>query len=131
VATSGVESVPLVYPEAMLYPSLFWKDDQEGSMFGVLPLALLAANCKCTSLGFAGVEDHMQCQIMDLSSRTSTDPRYVFYAFDCIANVHLRGQDTRIVLSRGFMKEEASQSLSPNRSSKYNTDAIDSRPVVN
>jgi hypothetical protein len=61
----------------------------------------------------------------------SMDPRYLFYAFDCIANVHLRGQDSRLVLSRGFMKEEASQSLSPNRSSKYNTDAIDSQRVVN
>ena len=61
----------------------------------------------------------------------SVDPRYLFYAFNCIANVNLRGQDTRIVLSHGFMKEDRSQSLSPNRSSKYNTDAIDSRPVVN
>jgi hypothetical protein len=121
----------LVYPETMLYPSLFWKDNSEGSMFGALPSALLASNEECSCLGFAGIQDHMQCQITDLTSRASTDPRYLFYAFDCIVNVNLRGQDSRIVLSHGFMKEERSQSLSPNRSFKYNTDAIDSRPVVN
>ena len=61
MVTSGIESVPLVYPEAMLYPSLFWKDDQEGSMFGALPSALLAASSECSRLGFAGIEDHMRC----------------------------------------------------------------------
>jgi hypothetical protein len=62
------------------------------------------------------VQDHMLCQITDPTSRASTDPRYLFYAFDCFANVNLRGQDTRLVLSCGFMKEERSQTLSPNRS---------------
>jgi hypothetical protein len=131
VTTSGTGSVPLVYPEAMLYLSLFWKDNFERSMYGALPLALLAANQECAHLGFAGVQDHMRCQMTDLSSCSSTDPRYLFYAFDYIANVNLRGQDTQIVLSRGFMKEERSQSLSLNRSFTYNTDAIDSRPIVN
>ena len=131
VSTSKGESVPLVYPEAMLYPSIFWKDDDEGAMFGAMPSALLAADRECASLGFAGVGDHMRTRLTDMSSRTSTDPRYIFYAFDCLANVHLRGQDSRIVLSRGFVKEEGSVGMRSNCSEHFNTDAIDSRPVVN
>jgi len=43
VATIPGKSVPLVYPEAMLFPSLFWKDDgTEGSLLGAIPCGALA-----------------------------------------------------------------------------------------
>ena len=32
----------------------------------------------------------------------STDSRYITYAFDCVTNLNLRGEDSRVLLSRGL-----------------------------
>lgn len=52
--------MPLVYPEAMLFPSMFYKDIPDGSMLGAIPLALLADDFTCKRMGFAGVRDHIR-----------------------------------------------------------------------
>ena len=41
------DSVPFVYPEAILFPSIFWKDTDNGSMIGAIPSALLASEFEC------------------------------------------------------------------------------------
>lgn len=131
VCTSEGHSVPLVYVEGTMFPSIFWKDTYDGSLVGAMPSALLNDARECNRHGYASVTDHIRSRIKNLSLRTSSDPRYIFHAFDCFANINLRGEDSRIVLSRGFVENETKGGVRPNRSEYFNTDSIDSRPVVN
>ena len=106
VSTSKGHSVPLVYPEAMMYPSIFWKDTHDGSQVGSIPSSLLNDSRHCNGHGFASLTDHLRARLTNPSLRTSTDPRYIFHAFDCFANLNLRGEDSRVVLSRGFIENQ-------------------------
>jgi hypothetical protein len=42
VATNPSKIVPVVFPEGMLFPSIFYKDDGCGSIIGALPCGTLA-----------------------------------------------------------------------------------------
>jgi predicted GIY-YIG superfamily endonuclease len=131
VSTSEGHSVPLVYPEGMMFPSIFWKDTSDGSLLGAIPSSLLTDSKQCAKQGFASLTDHMRCRMKNPSLRTSSDPRHIYHAFDCFTNVNLRGQDSRLVLSRGFVESDNGGGVCANSSDWFNTDAIDSRPVVN
>ncbi len=52
-------------------------------------------------------------------------------AFDCFANINLHGEDSCVVLSHGFVESQGGGGVRPNRSEYFNTDSIDSCPVVN
>ncbi len=106
VCTSEGHSVPLVYPEGMMFPSIFWKDTINSLLIGAIPSSLLTDSRQCRIHGFASVTDHLRSRIKNLSLRTSTDPWYIFHAFDCFANINIRGEDSRVVLSHGFVKSQ-------------------------
>jgi hypothetical protein len=131
VCTSKGHSIPLVYLEGMMFPSIFWKDTIKSLLVGAIPSSLLTDSWQCMKHGFASVMDHLRSRIKHPSLRTSTDPRYIFHAFDCFANINLRGEDSRVVLSHGFVKSQGGCGVWPNRSKYFNTDSIDSRPVMN
>jgi len=131
VATSDGYSVPLVYPEAMMFPSIFYKDTTDGSLLGGIPSCLLADDNVCRRNGFATVSEHTRARLKNPSLLCSTDPRYIFHAFDCFTNLNLRGEDSRLVLSRGFVEKQGTGGVTANRSQMFNTDSVDSRPVVN
>ena len=40
-AVSPGQSIPLLYPEGMLFPSLFWKGAQDGGVLGAIPCACM------------------------------------------------------------------------------------------
>ena len=101
-ATSPPNSVPLLQPEAMLFPSIFWHQNTDGSYSGAIPSPLYNDHKQNELLGFASLEQHLQTRLKDSSLLTSTDPRYVQYVFDTIFNLQLRVNDTRIVLNRGW-----------------------------
>jgi hypothetical protein len=130
VSTSKGHAVPLVYPEGMLFPSIFWTDTENSSLVGALPAAVMASKRECRAFGFASMQDHIKARLTNLSLRCATDPRYIFFAYDCVANINLRGEDTRVILSRGFVESQGNGGLKANQSREFNTDAIDSRPVV-
>ena len=102
VATSDGTSIPLLYPEAMLFPSIFWKQGHDGSCDGAIPVGLWTDASTANTLGFASIEDHMRCRLKNSSLLCSTDPCYIYFAFDLVNNVMARGVDNRIVLRRGF-----------------------------
>ena len=131
VSTSKGHAVPLVYPEGMLFPSIFWTDTEDGSLVGALPAAIMASKKECRAFGFASMQDHIQSRLTNPTLRCFTDPRYIFYAYDCVSNINLRGEDARIILSRGFVESQGRGGLKANRNRQFNTDAVDSRPVVN
>jgi hypothetical protein len=65
--------------------------------------------------------DHLRSTIKNPLLRKSTDPHYIFHAFDCFANVNLCGEDSCIVLSHGFVESQGGGGVWPNRSKYFNT----------
>ena len=100
--TSPPNSVPLIQSEAMLFPSIFWKQNEDGGYAGAIPAGLYNDTWHNSTLGFVGLDDMLKTRLKDSSLLTSSDPRYIQYAFDCIFNLQLRESDTRVVLSRGW-----------------------------
>lgn len=100
-ATSIGKSIPLLYPEAMLFPSIFWRAaDTSGAMLGAITSPLLTKNvCK---FDFASVYSHICSRLKSLSSTTSTDPRYLSFCYDICTNITSNHSDTQIVLCRSL-----------------------------
>ena len=131
-ATSPDCSVPLLHPEAMLFPTIFWKQTKDFTYPGAISASLFNNENHNRSLGFAGLDDMMRTRIKDSSLLTSSDPRYIQYAFDSVFNLQLRGKDSRIVLNRGWA--HASESNVASQQYKEGSmffDQSDSRKNVN
>ena len=135
VSTSSTHSVPLVYPEGVLFPSLFWHMCPDGSIPGAIPGALMTSNQKLKKHGFATLYDHMRTRVLNTQLISSTDYRYQFYAMDACINLGIRGHDTRVILSRGFGEKMNHSGILMNYDQEdnpmLNCDFIDSRPIVN
>jgi hypothetical protein len=131
VCTSEGHSVPLMYPEGMMFPSIFWKDTIDSSLIGAIPSSLLTDYWQCRKHHFVSLMDHLRSRINNPLLRTSTDPYYIFHAFDCFANINLCGEDSHVVLSRGFVESQGGGGIGANRSKYFNIDSIDSRLVMN
>ena len=53
-------SVPLFQSEAMMFPTIFWKQNLDGSYPGAVPFpGLYYSSQRNASLGYASLEDHM------------------------------------------------------------------------
>ncbi|KAF4753036.1 hypothetical protein FOZ62_011082, partial [Perkinsus olseni] len=95
-------SIPLLYPEGMLFPSIFWKSLADGTVVGALPHCLWTAAGECKKAGFASLSEHIRTRLTDPTLLTSTDPRAIQFYFDALFNLQLSHSDTRIVMSRGW-----------------------------
>ena len=132
VATSKGQSIPLLYPEAMIFPSIFWKQREDGCYDGAIPIGLWTDERGANSHGFAGIASHMRCRLKNTSLLCSTDPRYIYFAFDSVNNLMARGVDNRLVLKRGFEHMLGPGKLhGQNNDSQLSSDMIDSRRNVN
>lgn len=133
ISTTPGNSVPLVYPEAMLFPSIFWKDDGAGdaAILGALPCGLLAHDATLRKHGVASIQSHVQSRITNTSLATSTDVRYLCFAFDEIVNLGCRHEDVRVLLHRGVVGASNGIRVSGIDKSFLDTDSCDSRPTVN
>ena len=132
VATTPGKSVPLVFPEGMLFPSLFWKDDDtEGSILGAMPCGALAHSNTLGKFGIADLTTQIRSRMTNPALGTSTDPRYLCYAFDTVVNLGCRHEDTRVVLHRGIVGTKSGIALREDNFSHFNVDSVDSRPTVN
>ena len=128
VSSSLGESIPLLYPEGMLFPSIFWKMVENcGSIIGSLPSCLLAHTSSFH--GFASVGDHIRSRLTLPGTATSSNQKYVAFSYDMLTNLTLNHQDTRIVLNRGLvMGDSGVQCRSRDDSSLL--DSIDSKLMV-
>jgi predicted GIY-YIG superfamily endonuclease len=111
VATSKATTIPLVYAEGMLFSDIFYYSNEEGSILGAIPTALLADDRTLSRLGIAPLRDHFRTRINDPSLLSSTDPRYHFFSFDNLVNLAMRGEDSRLVLHRGFADSQPNQGI--------------------
>ena len=130
-SSAGCKSVPLLYPEGMLFPSLFWKGKADGSIDGAIPSGFWTDNKFCGKYGYAGIEDHMRTRLMNSSLPMSCNPDYIFFAFDAVNNLLSRGIDNRYVLKRGFEHMLGDSSIHRvNNDEIIGCDVIDSRKTV-
>lgn len=107
-ATVSGKSIPILYPEAMLFPSIFYVEADEGAIAGAIPAPLLTETI--TKMGFASIKDHLKTRLTSCSSSTSTNPRYIAWAYDHVVNIMANHCDTRIILNRGLTVDDNSMS---------------------
>jgi hypothetical protein len=94
-------SIPLLYPEAMLFPSIFYKMvPQNGSFCGAFPSALLTESI--SEYGFQSIPQHVRSRLSSAANTCGSDPRYTSYCFDKLTNLSANHQDTRVSIHRGF-----------------------------
>ena len=101
VATCHGSSVPLMYPEGVLFPSIHWKTAPDKlSIVGCLPAPLLIKpmdGCR-----FASIQSHIRTRLTNPSCATSSDSRYCAHCYDMLTNVSANHEDTRMILNRGL-----------------------------
>ena len=73
IANRGNTTIPLVYPEAMAFPSIFWDSMFDGSVIGAIPTVLLVNAATLKRFGYVTLHNQFQTRLMDTSLLTSTD----------------------------------------------------------
>jgi len=133
VARQPGQSLPLVYPEGMLFSDIFCFDEKGHSIVGALPAALLHDDRTLKGLGYASLEDHFRTRISNPGLLASSNPRYHFFAFDALTNLGLRGCDSRVILRRGFaeIQSQGGVRIRGQEERVFDTEQVDSRPIVN
>ena len=129
-----VRSLPLLYPEGMLFTDIFYLDEEDGSIVGALPAALLHNATTLKQYGFAPLIDHYRARMSHPGLLTSTNPKYHCFAFDNLVNLGMRGCDSRIILRRGFVEfqqKEKGVRIRGREEPIFDSEHIDCRPVVN
>ena len=129
-STSEMECVPLLYPEAMIFPSIFWKlNDNVGSFPGAIPSSLLATQKSLN--GFASIKSHINVRLTNQFSTSSTSPSYISFQFDILSNLLMNSVDSRLVIARGLTCADGNigVKLKSNRETCLH-DSIDSKQMV-
>ena len=60
VATESSNSIPLLYTEAMLFPSYFWKTSIDGTCLGAIPTCFMTNDIQTARYEMASVKEHMR-----------------------------------------------------------------------
>ena len=113
----------------MIFPSIFWSMiPQNGAISGAIPSGLLQNS---SQYGFASIKNHVKCRIKLPGSSTSTNPTYISFLYDILANLTLSRGDSRIILNRGLIESTKNSGLDVrSRDDSLYTDSIDSRQAV-
>lgn len=133
VATNTRTTVPLVYPEGMLFSDIFFADTPEGAIIGALPAALLHGDRVLRQNGMATLQETYRTRLMSSALLTSANPKYHFWAFDALANFSLRGTDSRLILRRGFAEtqDRGGVRLRGKDEPIFDSDHVECRTLVN
>ena len=100
-STSNGISIPLLYPEAMLFPSIYWKSaDDKCSLVGAVPAPLLTDGIK--KYGFEELPTHIRGNLTSPLFATNTNPRYTAFCYDIHVNLAANREDTRCIISHGL-----------------------------
>ena len=106
VARCKGKTVPLLYSEGTVFPDIFYFSTKSGEVLGAIPTALWTDANLLSKYGVASMRSHAQVRIQDPSLLTCTDSRYHFMELDILVNLGLRGNDSRVVLHRGFAEKQ-------------------------
>ena len=101
VASSHGSTIPLMYPEVVLFPSIHWCMAHDNcSILGCIPAPLLTEYSSCSK--FASIHSHIRSRLTNPSCATSTDTRYIAHCYDILTNLTANHEDTRLILNRGL-----------------------------
>ena len=132
-ATIYGETIPLIYPEGMLYPDIFYSGTVDHSIIGAIPAAMLRDPGILKHHGVASLESHMRCRLGNPGLLSSCNPKYHLFLLDIFSNFCLRGCDSRVILRRGFAEQQGSGGvrMASSEEALFHTDQVDSRACVN
>jgi len=82
-ATVPGKSIPLLYPEGMMFPSIFWKMLDDGSIIGAIPSCLMNNQCQHAK-AFALPRDVYRSRATSAHTQTGTNHRYIAHIFDVL-----------------------------------------------
>ena len=103
-ATNIGASIPILYSKSMIFPSIFYHMTNDGAISGIIPSPLMT---ECINqLGFESLSKHIRSGLTSCSFTTSTDPRYISFAYDTMTNLAVNHEDHRIALNRGLTFDE-------------------------
>jgi hypothetical protein len=114
VSVTGDACVSLLYPEAQLFPRIFW-NSSNSSVFGAIPSFMLNCAQKSTDFGLASLQEHHDIRIRDGDMLTSKENAYWHYMFDVMLNSQLNHCSSKLVFKRGleFLQEEKTANRMP------------------
>ena len=130
---SPESSVPLLYPEGMLFPTIFWAE-ANNSIVGAIPSVFYS---NITNHGHIAtvpsLRDHFVARVMDNTLLTSHDFHYLQFAFDTLLNCDLNRNSAVVACQRGLEAiVRHGQKLSPDgQESILKFDESDARREVN
>ena len=130
VASSKGYSVPLLYPEAMLFSTIFYKSEEDGSYPGSLCSSLFSED-QNKKFGFASVVDHMTTRLKNCSLLCSTDDNYIQWLFDVVYNYYLANVHSSLIVDRGLEEIPKKDKCKTAGESVLKFDEADSRRNVN
>ena len=125
-------SIPLLYPESMLFSSIFYHMTDDGAISGSIPSPLMTEFID--KFGFQSLPQHIRSRLTSASFATGTDPRYIAFSYDTMTNLTVNHEDTRIALHRGLTVDEESDTGLGGKGKKHGDSAIlesiDSKQMV-
>ena len=132
VSTFPGRSMPLIFPEGCLYTDVFPFGMDDGSIVGAMPFPLLNSSNVLKRCGMLPLHDTYKTRLKSPALLASSNPKYHFWAFDALANFSLRGEDTRLVLRRGFAERLGSGGVKIRGQNEpiFNTEYVESKSNV-
>ena len=126
------KSIPLIYAEATLYPSIFPYDSgTDGSILGAIPSAFLSQEKNSVSHGVASLADHAMNRLFLAGNTAASDYRYQAFLFDALVNSNCSSEDSRVVLNRGVAESNTPTGLrTRSKDDHFFSDSIDNRQMV-
>ena len=95
-------SISPVQLEALLFPSIFYHQLDDGSFPGALPLVLYADKRYCARFGFHSLLDHCTTRLTDFSLLTSSSPQYIQFIVDALINCSLGSEHSQTFFKKGL-----------------------------
>lgn len=97
------ETYTLDQAEGLLYPTIFWHQNKDGSVTGALPSVIYSDHSRRKNMSnLASVTEHLKARMKDYTLLTATSPTYRAYAFDCVLNHQLHHNSIDVLFKRGL-----------------------------
>ena len=105
-ASNPNDVVSLLQAEALLAPSIFYKQFDDGSFCGALPYFMMNDDVFNNKLNFASFYDHLVARITNLELPVSSNIKYLFLLTDVLLNISLHKTVSTKFFKRGVQNIE-------------------------
>ena len=88
VSRKDIGTVPLVYLEGVLFPSIFWRlsHSGDGGILGSIPTSLFCQHETRKQYCVASMADHAKTRLKSIGNSAGNNPQYLSFLFDSLAN---------------------------------------------